>query len=43
MNTWVKEEVMGFVNFLSLMTNKSQQSILLMSECQTEMVESNSY
>jgi 4-hydroxyphenylpyruvate dioxygenase len=29
MNTWVKfyEEVMGFVNFLSLMTSKSTQNI----------------
>jgi 4-hydroxyphenylpyruvate dioxygenase len=29
MNTWVKfyEEVMGFVNFLSLMTNKSIRNI----------------
>jgi 4-hydroxyphenylpyruvate dioxygenase len=31
MNTWVKfyEEVMGFVNFLSLMTNKSTHSALM--------------
>jgi 4-hydroxyphenylpyruvate dioxygenase len=34
MNTWVKfyEEVMGFVNFLSLMTNKSTEYSALMSK-----------
>jgi 4-hydroxyphenylpyruvate dioxygenase len=34
MNTWVKfyEEVMGFVNFLSLMISKSTQNIHLMSK-----------